>query len=213
MAEPAQPVAWHAMAAAEVVARLGSDAAHGLSAEAVALRSAHHGPNTLPEARKRSAVRVFLRQFKSPLIYILFIAAALAAGMGHVGDSGVILGVVIVNALIGAYQEGRAEAFHGGAAPARGAAGARGSRGPGASDSCARFGAGRHRASQPPATRSAPTRGCSTPPRSPPPKPRSPASRCRWRRSCLRCPRPPHWRTGATWCSRAPPSRPAGRAL
>jgi len=52
---------------------------------------------------------VFLRQFRSPLIYILFIAAALAAGMGHWGDASVILAVVLVNALIGSYQEGRAE--------------------------------------------------------------------------------------------------------
>jgi Ca2+-transporting ATPase len=52
---------------------------------------------------------VFLRQFKSPLIHILFIAAALAAGMSQWGDAAVILAVVLVNALIGSYQEGRAE--------------------------------------------------------------------------------------------------------
>jgi magnesium-transporting ATPase (P-type) len=102
-------VAWHAVDAAQALERLGSDAGSGLSAQGVAMRSAHHGPNALPEAPQRSALLVFLRQFKSPLIYILFVAAALAAGMGHFSDSGVILGVVIVNALIGAFQEGRAE--------------------------------------------------------------------------------------------------------
>ncbi|MEQ1807917.1 MAG: HAD-IC family P-type ATPase, partial [Burkholderiaceae bacterium] len=106
---PSETTPWHALDAATVVRQLASDAASGLSAQAVALRSANHGPNALREARKRSAVRVFLRQFKSPLIYILFIAAVLSAAMGHAGDSGVILGVVIVNALVGAYQEGRAE--------------------------------------------------------------------------------------------------------
>ncbi len=108
-AVPSETTPWHALDSATVVQQLASDATRGLSAQAVALRSAQHGPNALPEARKRSALRVFLRQFKSPLIYILFIAAALSAAMGHAGDSAVILGVVIVNALVGAYQEGRAE--------------------------------------------------------------------------------------------------------
>jgi magnesium-transporting ATPase (P-type) len=64
----------------------------------------------LPEPPKRSVFMVFLRQFKSPLIYILFVAATLAAGMDHRGDAAVILAVVLVNALIGSYREGRAEA-------------------------------------------------------------------------------------------------------
>ena len=100
---------WHALDAASVLERLGGDAAAGLSAGAVARRTAEHGPNALPEPPKRPVFLVFLRQFRSPLIYILFIAAALAAGMGHWGDAGVILAVVLVNALIGSYQEGRAE--------------------------------------------------------------------------------------------------------
>ncbi len=105
----AQVAVWHALAASAALERLGCDAATGLSSQAVAQRSAEHGPNALPESKKRSLVLVFLRQFKSPLIYILFVAAALAAGMGHWGDAAVILGVVLVNALIGTYQEGRAE--------------------------------------------------------------------------------------------------------
>jgi len=103
-------VPWHALDAASVQERLGCDAAVGLSSQTVAQRTAEHGPNALPEPPKRSAFLVFLRQFKSPLIYILFVAAALAAGMGHWGDAAVILAVVLVNALIGSYQEGRAEA-------------------------------------------------------------------------------------------------------
>jgi magnesium-transporting ATPase (P-type) len=101
--------AWHALGTQAVLERLGSDAATGLSGPASAQRLAQHGPNALPDAPPRSLLLVFLRQFKSPLIYILFIAAALAASMGHWGDAAVILAVVVVNALIGAYQEGRAE--------------------------------------------------------------------------------------------------------
>ncbi len=100
---------WHALDAAATLQRLDSDAGAGLSSPAAAQRSAEHGPNALPEPPARSVLVVFLRQFKSPLIYILFIAAALAASMGHWGDAAVILAVVVVNALVGAYQEGRAE--------------------------------------------------------------------------------------------------------
>jgi hypothetical protein len=103
------PTLWHALDAASVVKHLGADASAGLSSQAVAQRTAEHGPNALPEPPKRPVFLVFLRQFKSPLIYILFIAAALAAGMDHWGDAVVILAVVLVNALIGSYQEGRAE--------------------------------------------------------------------------------------------------------
>ncbi|MDP1900377.1 MAG: HAD-IC family P-type ATPase [Rubrivivax sp.] len=104
------PTPWHALESAAALEQLGCDGSAGLTPEAVAQRTAEHGPNALPEPPKRSVFLVFLRQFKSPLIYILFAAAALAAGMGHWGDAAVILAVVGVNALIGAYQEGRAEA-------------------------------------------------------------------------------------------------------
>jgi magnesium-transporting ATPase (P-type) len=100
---------WHALDASAAIERLGSDAEAGLSSSAAAQRTGEHGPNALPEPPRRSALLVFLQQFKSPLIYILFVAAALSAGMGHWGDSVVIIAVVLANALIGAYQEGRAE--------------------------------------------------------------------------------------------------------
>ena len=51
----------------------------------------------------------FFQQFKSPLIYILFVAALFAFALGKKGDSLVILIVVFINALIGWFQEGRAE--------------------------------------------------------------------------------------------------------
>ncbi len=99
---------WHALSGQESLARLGA-AARGLARETVAKRLAQFGPNALPETKHRSLWRVFFRQFASPLIYILFVAAALAFAMGKRGDAGVILIVVLVNAVIGAFQEGRAE--------------------------------------------------------------------------------------------------------
>jgi Ca2+-transporting ATPase len=99
---------WHCRPVAEVLAQLGS-AANGLSAQEVAIRLAANGPNALPETKRRKLSAVVLRQFASPLIYILFIAAAIAFIVGKSGDAAVILVVVILNALIGAFQEGRAE--------------------------------------------------------------------------------------------------------
>ena len=115
MAGPTRPaadasgVAWHALNADTALAHLHGDAARGLDASSVAARLAEHGPNALPEAPPRPLWRTFARQFASPLIYILFVAALLAALLGHLGDAGVILAVVVVNAAIGTFQEGRAE--------------------------------------------------------------------------------------------------------
>ena len=101
--------AWHALQSENVLARLACDPASGLSAAEVALRQARDGANTLPEPPRRSVFTTIAHQFKSPLIYILFVAAVLAVALSHHGDAVVILLVVLVNALIGAFQEGRAE--------------------------------------------------------------------------------------------------------
>lgn len=105
----AAAIDWHALAADEALRRCGTDPALGLSAANAAQRLAEHGPNALPEPPPKPVWRTFVRQFKSPLIYILFVAAVLAVALGHHGDAGVILAVVLVNALIGSFQEGRAE--------------------------------------------------------------------------------------------------------
>ncbi len=107
LAEPA--AAWHALSVEDVLAQCGVDAATGLDQAEVLRRQAAHGPNALPEPPARPVWRTFARQFKSPLIYILFVAAVLAVALGHHGDAAVIMAVVLVNALIGAFQEGRAE--------------------------------------------------------------------------------------------------------
>ncbi len=101
--------AWHPLSAADACTQAGSDPACGLSHEEAARRLAQHGANVLPEERRKPLWRVFLRQFASPLIYILFAAAVLAFALGKHEDALVILVVVLVNAIIGAFQEGRAE--------------------------------------------------------------------------------------------------------
>lgn len=72
-------------------------------------RLARYGPNALPAAVARSPWTVFLGQFKSILIVILLGAAMLAALVGSRKDAVVILAVVVINALVGFYQEYRAE--------------------------------------------------------------------------------------------------------
>ena len=100
---------WHALPAEQLTRHFGLDPHRGLDATALRDAQARHGPNALPEAPPKPLWRTFARQFRSPLIYILFAAAVLAVALGHHGDSMVILAVVLVNALVGSFQEGRAE--------------------------------------------------------------------------------------------------------
>jgi len=105
--EPASP-AWHALDGARVLEALGAGP-DGLAAPEVSRRLALHGPNALPEGETRSILRVFARQFASPLIYLLVAAAAIAFAVGERGDAAVICAVLLVNAVVGTFQEGRAE--------------------------------------------------------------------------------------------------------
>lgn len=106
--QEARPV-WHAMPASEVLRHFSLDPERGLDGAAIEHSRAQHGLNALPEPPPKPWWRTFARQFKSPLIYILFAAALLAVALGHRGDALVILAVVLINALIGSFQEGRAE--------------------------------------------------------------------------------------------------------
>ncbi|MFP5350656.1 MAG: cation-transporting P-type ATPase [Gammaproteobacteria bacterium] len=99
---------WHAQEAAAVLNAVESSAA-GLTADEARRRFARYGPNTLPRAAAPSAWRRFLRQFHNVLIYVLLIAAAITAVLGHPVDSAVIFGVVFINAIVGFLQEGKAE--------------------------------------------------------------------------------------------------------
>ena len=103
---PPQP--WHSASPEQALSFL-SGRAEGLQADEVAARLSQYGANTLPEEAVKPLWRVFLRQFISPLIYVLLAAAVLAFALGKHEDALVILIVVLVNSIIGAFQEGRAE--------------------------------------------------------------------------------------------------------
>ncbi|MDF1738609.1 MAG: HAD-IC family P-type ATPase [Verrucomicrobiales bacterium] len=104
-----KPADWHRLPITEISSRLDVDVRTGLERDKVVDRLNEYGPNILPESGRKSLWRVLLGQFASPLIYILFVAAIIAIAAGHTNDSIVILVVVVLNAIIGTVQEGRAE--------------------------------------------------------------------------------------------------------
>lgn len=99
---------WHAMEPREALERMESRPSEGLSRAEAAERRTRFGPNALPEKKRSSLLAIFLHQFKSPLIYLLFLAAGIAFFLGEETDALVILAVLLGNALIGSFQEGRA---------------------------------------------------------------------------------------------------------
>jgi Ca2+-transporting ATPase len=102
---PEQP---HAAGIAALLEALGADE-HGLTAAEAAARLEHYGPNRLPHRPPPTVLEIVLRQFKSPLIYILGIAAVISVVVDHAEDA-IFIGIVLaLNAAIGSWQELRAE--------------------------------------------------------------------------------------------------------
>jgi magnesium-transporting ATPase (P-type) len=99
---------WHSLEQGEVLELLDADTA-GLAEAEAQRRLETWGLNRLPEPPRRHAFVRFLLQFHNILIYVLLGAAAITALLHHVVDTLVILAVVLVNALIGFVQEGKAE--------------------------------------------------------------------------------------------------------
>jgi len=81
----------------------------GLTGEEVQDRLTRYGPNKLTAAEKISRLKIIIHQFTSPLIYILLIAAVVTYFLQEYIDTGVIIAVVLLNAVIGYFQEFKAE--------------------------------------------------------------------------------------------------------
>ncbi len=99
---------WHALAADAALQALAATR-DGLDPAEATRRVAQYGLNELPAPPRVHPVLRFLHQFNNTLILFLLAAAALAATLGHWIDASVIVGVVLVNAIVGFVQEGRAE--------------------------------------------------------------------------------------------------------
>ncbi len=108
MNEPTAPANWHAMDPEEVLKRLDSGV-KGLDEAQAKRRREEAGPNSLEAEEGVSPLRLLARQVHSPLIYLLIGAAVLSFAIGHRVDSAVIAGVVVLNTLLGFFQEWRAE--------------------------------------------------------------------------------------------------------
>ncbi len=108
--EATPEVLWHTLPVAEALRRFGTDRQRGLSAREAEDRLEQFGPNRLPPIKRRSAWLRLLLQFHNLLIYVLLVAALTTALLGDYVDTAVIGAVVVLNALIGFIQEGKAEA-------------------------------------------------------------------------------------------------------
>ncbi len=105
---PSAEIAWHALAPEQCLLQLASQAG-GLSDDEAGARLTTHGPNRLPTPRKHGPIRRFLLQFHNVLLYVMLVAGVIAALLGHWVDSAVIAAAVLINAIIGFLQEGKAE--------------------------------------------------------------------------------------------------------
>ncbi len=103
----ADVVPWHATPPAEVLAALESSA-DGLDANEAQARLSRHGHNVLPSSPPRSATSILIDQFRSVMVLLLIVAAAVALATGDVIDAIAIAGVLVINAAIGFITEFRA---------------------------------------------------------------------------------------------------------
>ncbi|WP_136624306.1 HAD-IC family P-type ATPase [Bradyrhizobium centrolobii] len=111
-ADPARTsgvTAWHAMSANDVANSLTTDCEKGLDPAEAARRLQAYGPNRLPEGKKRGPLMRLLSQFNNVLIYVLLGAGFIKLMLNLWVDASIIFGVVILNALLGFIQEGKAE--------------------------------------------------------------------------------------------------------
>ncbi len=105
---PAAPH-WHTLSATNAATQHTVDPAQGLSDDEAAVRLERHGPNRPTAAPGRSALSRFAAQLIQPLVLVLIAAGVVTGALGEWVDTAVIFGVVIVNAIIGFIQEGKAE--------------------------------------------------------------------------------------------------------
>ncbi len=100
---------WHLLSTPEVLSHLGT-ASTGLSVPEAERRLADVGPNEIESAHKVSKLAILWAQIKNPLVFVLLAAAAISLAAGKTADAVVIGVVIVVNSLIGFFQEYRAEA-------------------------------------------------------------------------------------------------------
>jgi Ca2+-transporting ATPase len=103
---------WHNLSWQEVVEKMNSDAKSGLPEEQIEIRQKKFGLNKFPEKKSLSGFKLFLEQFKSPLIYILLLVAGVVLILEsypyNLIQSGFVLAAVLINAIFGFWEEKKA---------------------------------------------------------------------------------------------------------
>ncbi|MDK2855064.1 MAG: P-type Ca2+ transporter type [Bacillota bacterium] len=100
---------WHAWPLSDLIAYLKTDPGAGLEPAQARQRLLIYGPNQLPAGRKAGALKLFLAQFEDFMVLVLLVAAVLSLFLGEWYDAITILAIVVLNAVLGFFQEYRAE--------------------------------------------------------------------------------------------------------
>jgi Ca2+-transporting ATPase len=104
-----EKTAWHSIDIATAAGQLGANLKSGLSSAESADRLERFGRNVLAEPDPKRPLRIFLNQFKDIMILLLFVAAVVSAAVGEVTDTLAIVVILLLNGVIGFYQEWNAE--------------------------------------------------------------------------------------------------------
>ncbi|MEG0021314.1 MAG: HAD-IC family P-type ATPase [Bacilli bacterium] len=99
---------WYKFDEDKVVAELKSNIKDGLTLKEVETRLKKNGLNELPKAKKDSPFKIFLSEFKDPIIWLLFMAIIFSFVVGEFVDAFAILFIVLVDAILGTFQEWKA---------------------------------------------------------------------------------------------------------
>ena len=99
---------WHRIGVDEALRVLETDSKQGLSGAEATSRLERYGPNALEKEEEKTLLQMFADQFKDFLVLILVASTVIAAIMGEWVDASVIMAILILNAIMGVVQEGRA---------------------------------------------------------------------------------------------------------
>src|SRR5688572_22758700 len=99
---------YHQVSVDETLKNLGVNA-NGLTTEERTNRQTEFGKNTIPQPKPKSLISIFFHQFLNPLIYVLIAAAIISFATGDLNDAIFIFAIIFINAVMGTYQEWRAE--------------------------------------------------------------------------------------------------------
>jgi Ca2+-transporting ATPase len=100
---------WHTKSIEQTAEALGTDLKRGLTAQEAQARLENYGPNELKERPRTSFWKMLLAQFNQFLVLILIVSAGISFFLGEYVDSGAIMAIVVLNAILGVVQEGKAE--------------------------------------------------------------------------------------------------------